>query len=172
MNVYDFTVKDINDEDVSLSKYKGKVLLIVNTATKCGFTPQYEGLEMLYHKYREEGLEVLNFPSNQFMNQAPGTNAEISEFCDLNFKTTYDIFGKVDVNGKNADPLFKHLKSKAPVELKGPDKKVGFISKAIMGNKIKWNFTKFLVDREGKVIKRFSSAFKPAEFEEYIKEAL
>lgn len=157
MNVYDFTVKDAKGRDVSLSQYKGKVLLIVNTATGCGFTPQYKGLEQLYRKYKDEGLEILDFPCNQFGHQAPGSDAEIGEFCTLNYDTTFPRFKKIDVNGKDESPLYKWLKSR----------KGGF-----MGSRIKWNFTKFLIDREGNVVDRFAPTTTPEKIETSIKKVL
>lgn len=144
--IYDFTVKDNQGNDVSLNQYKGKVLLIVNTATECGFTPQYEGLEELYKTYKDQGFEILDFPSNQFGGQAPGTDTEIANFCTSRFGTTFDRFAKIDVNGKNEDPLYTYLKK---------------AQGGLLGDKIKWNFTKFLVDKEGKVVNRYSSQKKP-----------
>ena len=138
--IYDYSVKAKNGELVSLKKYEGKVLLIVNTATGCGFTPQFDGLQDLYEKYQEQGLEILDFPCNQFGNQAPGTDEEITDFCNSRFGITFPQFAKVNVNGDNADPLFKYLKSQ---------------KKGILDSSIKWNFTKFLVDREGNVVRRF-----------------
>ena len=155
MSVYEFKVLDQKGNEVSLEKYKGKVLLIVNTATGCGFTPQYKGLEELYEKYREQGFEILDFPCNQFFRQAPGSDEEINTFCSLRYNTQFPRFKKLEVNGKNASPLFLHLCTK-----NGKYKKV------------KWNFTKFLVDREGNLIERFEPTDKPEEFEEAIKEAL
>ncbi|MGX7265686.1 glutathione peroxidase [Enterococcus crotali] len=146
MSIYDYQVKTTNDETVSMEEYRGKVLLIVNTATGCGFTPQYEGLEELYKKYREQGLEILDFPCNQFGHQAPGTNQEISDFCQLTYQTTFQTFGKIDVNGEQTDPLYDYLKGE-----KG----------GLLGGAIKWNFTKFLVDREGNVVKRFAPTVEP-----------
>ena len=153
MNIYDFTVKKRGGDDLSLADYKGKVLLIVNTATGCGFTPQYEGLESLYESYNEKGLEILDFPCNQFMHQAPGTNDEIHEFCQLHYHTKFDQLAKIDVNGKNEHPLYKYLK----------EQKHG-----LMGKSIKWNFTKFLVDREGNVINRYAPTTEPADIEKDI----
>lgn len=144
--IYDFTVKDNKGNDIRLDKYKGKVLLIVNTATECGFTPQYQGLEELYKKYKDQGFEILDFPSNQFGGQAPGTDAEIQNFCTARFGTTFDRFAKIDVNGENEDPLYTYLK-----------KSQG----GLLGDKIKWNFTKFLIDRDGNVVERYSSQKKP-----------
>ncbi|MBP0986253.1 MAG: glutathione peroxidase [Oscillospiraceae bacterium] len=161
--VYDFTVKDRMGNDVSLSDYKGKVLLIVNTATGCGFTPHYDPLEAMYRDLRDKGLEILDFPSNQFANQAPGTDDEIHEFCTLKYGTEFPQFSKIDVNGENADPLFAWLAEEKPFEGFGKGLKLAALKKfADMNNKqfgdkayIKWNFTKFLVDREGKVMARF-----------------
>ena len=153
MSVYDFTVKGRAGEDVSLSTYKGKVLLVVNTATGCGFTPQYEGLQKLYDKHKDKGFEILDFPCNQFANQAPGTIEEIQSFCTLNYGTTFPHFAKIDVNGKNASDLFKFLKKE---------------KKSALGSSIKWNFTKFLIDREGNVVKRFAPTDTPESIEQDI----
>lgn len=157
MNIYDFTVKDIKGNDVSLSRFKGKVILIVNSATGCGFTPQYKGLEELYRKFKERGFVVLDFPCNQFGHQAPGTDEEIGEFCSLNYDTTFPRFKKINVNGPDAIPLYKWLKSQ----------KGGFL-----GSRIKWNFTKFLVDREGKVTARYSPTTPPSKIEADIEKLL
>ena len=157
MNIYDFKIKDIEGKELPMSKYKGKVMLIVNTATHCGFTPQYEGLEKLYKSYHSKGLEILDFPCNQFANQAPESNKEIASFCALHYKTSFQTFGKIDVNGKYADPLFVYLKKQ-----KG----------GLLGGRIKWNFTKFLVDREGNVVKRFAPSIEPANIEADIKKLL
>ena len=157
MTIYDLKVLNTKGEEVSLSDYRGKVLLIVNTATGCGFTPQYEGLQKLYDEYQNEGFEILDFPCNQFGNQAPGTDAEIGQFCSLNYNTTFPRFAKVDVNGKNEIPLFAYLKKE-----KG----------GMMGSNIKWNFTKFLVDRNGKVVERFAPTVIPEKIESHIKELL
>jgi len=143
MSIYDFTVKDTYGDDVSLSDYKGKVLLIVNTASKCGFTPQFEGLEKLYKELSPRGLEILGFPCNQFANQDPGTDEEIRNFCQFNYGVSFPIFAKIDVNGPNAAPLYQFLKNE---------------KSGIGGKKIKWNFTKFLVDKDGTVLKRYASA--------------
>lgn len=166
MNIYDFNVKDTAGNDVAMSDYRGKVLLIVNTATGCGFTPQYEALEALYKKYREQGFEVLDFPCNQFLNQAPGTNEEIVEFCQLKYATTFQTFGKIAVNGKEAEPLYDYLKQAAKDDVEdeqtsGLMKTLRKLGQSVMGADIKWNFTKFLVDREGKVVGRFSPTVKP-----------
>ena len=146
MTIYDHTVKNTVGEDVSLADFKGKVLLIVNTATGCGFTPQYEGLEALYRKYKDRGFEILDFPCNQFANQAPGTNEEIVSFCKLKYDVSFPQFSKIDVNGANEDPLYTFLKSQ---------------KSGVLGRKIKWNFTKFLVDREGNVVDRFGPQTTP-----------
>ena len=156
MSVYEFKVLNQKGQEVSLEEFKGKVLLVVNTATGCGFTPQYKGLEDLYEKYREEGFEILDFPCNQFFKQAPGSDEEINAFCSLRYNTQFPRFKKVEVNGNNASPLFKYLCT----DSKGKYKKV------------KWNFTKFLVDREGNVIARFEPTVKPEAFENAIKDAL
>ncbi len=150
MAFYDFTVKGRAGEDVALSTYKGKVLLVVNTATGCGFTPQYEGLQKLYDKHKDKGFEILDFPCNQFANQAPGTIEDIQSFCTLNYGTTFPRFAKIDVNGRNASDLFKFLKKE---------------KKSALGSSIKWNFTKFLIDREGNVVKRFAPTDTPESIE-------
>ena len=156
MKVYDFTVLDKDDKEISLSKYEGKVLLIVNTATHCGFTKQYDALEALYKKYKDQGFEILDFPCNQFGNQAPESDEEIDSFCALNFGTSFDRFKKIDVNGENEDPLYTFLKEE----------------KAGLGKSIKWNFTKFLIDREGNVVARFGSNKKPENMEKDIEKLL
>ena len=179
MNIYDIVVKNRKNEDVSLSEYKDKVLLIVNTATGCGFTPQYEGLENLYQKYHEKGLEILDFPCNQFGNQAPGSDEEIHEFCTLKYKTSFDQFQKIDVNGENEIELFKYLKDNAKEDIvKGMKHKVTMkgiekISSTYKNkNDIKWNFTKFLVDKKGNVVSRYSPIEDPSIMEDEIKELL
>ncbi len=161
--VYDFTVKDRMGNEVSLSEYKGKVLLIVNTATGCGFTPHYEPLEAMYKDLKDQGLEILDFPCNQFANQAPGDADEIHQFCTLKFGADFPQFAKIDVNGENAEPLYAWLAAEKPFAGFGKGLKNAALSKfADMNNKafgdkayIKWNFTKFLIDREGNVIARF-----------------
>lgn len=157
MELYDFSVIDNRGKEISLSEYKEKVLLIVNTATGCGFTPQYKGLEELYRKYKDQGFEILDFPCNQFGHQAPGSDKEIDSFCSLNYDTTFPRFKKIDVNGANASPLFKWLKKE-----KG----------GIFGSVIKWNFTKFLIDRKGKVVDRFSPTVPPSKIGKKIHELL
>lgn len=156
MSIYDFKVNTVDGQMVSLSDYKGKILLIVNTATHCGFTPQYEGLEKLYEKYHKSGLEILDFPCNQFANEAPESDKEIANFCVMHYKTSFQTFAKIDVNGKNADPLYKYLKKQ----------KGGLIGA------IKWNFTKFLVDQNGRVIKRFAPTVEPKDIEPDIESLL
>ena len=154
MSIYDFNVKTIDGEEVSMSKYKGKVLLIVNVASKCGFTSQYEGLENLYEKYKNQDFMVLGFPSNQFANQEPESNDKIKEFCSLTYDVKFDMFAKVDVNGENEAPIYKFLKSN---------------QKGILGTEnIKWNFTKFLVDKEGNILDRYASTTTPESFEKDI----
>ena len=158
MKLYDYTVKKMDGSDVSLKSYEGKVLLIVNTATGCGFTPQYEGLQNLYKKYKDRGLEILDFPCNQFLNQAPGDNDEIHSFCTGRFGITFPQFAKIDVNGKNADPLYQFLKA---------EKRGVFCSK-----RIKWNFTKFLVDKTGNVVARFAPTVTPEAIDARIEKLL
>ena len=179
MSIYNYVVKKRNGEEVSLSEYKNKVLLIVNTATGCGFTPQYEGIEKLYKKFHEQGFEVLDFPCNQFGNQAPGSDDEIHEFCTLKYHTSFDQFAKVDVNGEKEEPLFTYIKSKQPYKpVKGLKdsitmKSVEKLSKTGKSEgDIRWNFTKFLVDREGNVVERFEPVVNPDKIEDRIKELL
>ena len=148
-SIYDFSAKTLDGRDISLGDYKGKVLLIVNTASKCGFTPQYEGLESLHRKYGERGLAILGFPCNQFGAQEPGDAAEIANFCSLTYDVSFPMFAKVDVNGDNTHPLFQYLKAAKP---------------GLLGTEgIKWNFTKFLVDREGLAVERFAPTTEPAD---------
>lgn len=156
-NLYDFTVSDQADQPVSLQDYKDKVVLIANTATGCGLTPQYQGLQELYDKYKDQGFEILDFPCNQFMGQAPGSAEEINSFCTLNYQTTFPRFAKIKVNGKEAEPLFEWLKK----EKSGP-----------LGARIEWNFAKFLINREGQVVERFSSKTDPLKMENTIKALL
>ena len=179
MNIYDIKVLNRKGEEVEMSNFKGKVLLIVNTATGCGFTPQYKGLEELYEKYNEAGLEILDFPCNQFGNQAPGTDDDIHEFCTFKYKTSFDQFKKVDVNGENESELFKYLKVQISEEkVEGLKNKMAMkaIEKISATAKnygdIKWNFTKFLVDREGNVVGRFAPTTEPEKIELSIKELL
>lgn len=148
--IYDFIVKGNNGQDVDLAQYRGQVLLVVNTASKCGFTPQYKGLEYLYQKYKDEGLVILGFPCNQFANQEPAADAEIASFCELNYGVTFPLMKKVDVNGEEAAPIYQFLKKRAR----------GFLFSGI-----KWNFTKFLIDKDGQIVKRFSPISKPESLE-------
>ena len=178
--VYDFTVKDRKKNEVSLNAYQGKVLLIVNTATGCGFTPHYEPLEAMYKELKDKGFEILDFPCNQFANQAPGSEDEIHAFCTLKFGTEFPQFAKIDVNGENADPLFAYLAAEKPFAGFGKGLKSAALSKfADMNNKkygdkayIKWNFTKFLVDRQGQVVARFEPTFDMAEVKKAVEAAL
>ena len=147
MSIYEYQVKSNSGELVSLEQYRGKTLLIVNVASQCGFTPQYQGLEAVYQKFKGRGLEILAFPCNQFGNQEPGTDQEIKSFCETRYQVSFPLFGKIEVNGKNADPLYGFLKSEG---------------KGILGSEaIKWNFTKFLVDKTGQVVRRFAPLEKP-----------
>jgi glutathione peroxidase len=178
--VYDFTVKDRMGNDVKLRDYSGNVLLIVNTATGCGFTPHYEPLEAMYRDLRDKGFEILDFPCNQFANQAPGTADEIQSFCKLKFGTEFPQFAKIDVNGDNAEPLFAYLAAEKPFEGFGKGIKNAALSKFTeMNNKkfgdkayIKWNFTKFLIDRTGKVIARFEPTADMKEVRKAVEELL
>jgi glutathione peroxidase len=157
-SIYDFSVQDIRGKAVKLDRYRDKVLLVVNTASKCGFTPQYKGLEALYQKYHGKGLEVLGFPCNQFGEQEPGTADEIAQFCEINYGVTFPLFAKVDVNGADAAPVYKYLKAEKP---------------GLLGSEaIKWNFTKFLVDRKGKVLKRYAPNDTPESIAGDIEKAL
>ncbi len=181
MGVYDFTVKTNRGEEKNLSDYRGKVLLIVNTASKCGFTPQYEGLEALYKKYKDKGLEILGFPCNQFAEQDPGSNEEIQQFCRLNYGVTFQLFEKGDVRGENAQPLFKYLTSQKAFKGFDPNhKNTPILNKVLKekfpeyleGDSIKWNFTKFLVDKEGNVVDRFEPTTEPSAIEPAIEKLL
>jgi glutathione peroxidase len=179
MKFYDLKVKKRDNSDLSLSDLKGKVVLVVNTATGCGFTPQYEGLEYLYKKYKDKGFEILDFPCNQFGHQAPGDNDEIHEFCTAKYNTTFDQLNKIDVNGENEDKIFTLLKSEQPKEVvKGFKNKIAMkaiykISKTrVKDSDISWNFTKFLVDKEGNVVGRYSPTYQPEDMESKIIELL
>lgn len=152
-NFYQFNAKNLQGKDVKMEDFKGKMVLVVNTASKCGLTPQYEGLEKLYNKYKEKGLVILGFPCNQFANQEPGDEMSISENCLINYGVTFPMFSKVEVNGENAHPIFKYLKSEL---------------RRTLGSKIKWNFTKFLVDRNGNPVKRFSPTTKPEKIDKFL----
>lgn len=150
---YQFTANSLQGKEISMGNYQGKTILVVNTASKCGLTPQYEGLENLYQKYKDHGLVILGFPCNQFANQEPGDNQSIADGCLLNYGVTFPMFSKIDVNGKNAHPIYKYLKS---------------LLSGWFGSKIKWNFTKFLINEKGKPIKRFSPITKPEMIDNYI----
>ncbi|WP_022955741.1 glutathione peroxidase [Perlucidibaca piscinae] len=157
-SVYDYTARTILGEEMALADLKGQVLLIVNTASKCGFTPQFKGLEALYQKYKDQGLQVLGFPCNQFLNQDPGSDEEIQSFCSMDYGVTFPMFGKIEVNGPGAHPLFQHLAAEAP---------------GLLGSKaIKWNFTKFLVGRDGRIIDRYAPTTKPEDIARDIEKAL
>ena len=155
--IYDFTVKNQKGEEVSLKEYEGKVILVVNTATGCGFTPQYEGLQKLYDTHKEEGFVILDFPCNQFGHQAPGSDEEIHEFCTLKYNASFPQFKKIDVNGDKADPLYVWLKEQ---------------KKGVLGSKIKWNFTKFLINRKGEVVERYAPTTTPEKLEADVIEEL
>ncbi len=157
MNFYQFKAKTIDGKETSMKAYKNKVVLVVNTASKCGLTPQFEGLEALYKKYKDQGLVILGFPCNQFAGQEPKTEAEIMEFCKLNYDVTFQLFEKIDVNGENAHPLYKYLKKAMP---------------GTPGDEIKWNFTKFLLDKKGNPVKRYAPNIKPAELAQDIEKLL
>ena len=157
MTIYDFVVKDNKGEDVRMEEYKGKVLLIVNTATGCGFTPQYDGLQDLYEKYNEKGFEILDFPCNQFANQAPGSGDEIASFCQARFGITFRQFAKIKVNGEGEEPLYTYLKEQRS---------------GALGKKIKWNFTKFLVARDGTVVARYAPTTTPEKIDEDVAKLL
>ena len=179
MSIYDYQLSTRNGENISMETYEGKVLLIVNTATGCGFTPQYEGLEKLYKEYHDKGLEILDFPCNQFGSQAPGSDDEIHQFCQFKYNTSFDQFAKIDVNGENESPLFTYIKNEIKEDIidgmknKLAMKAVEKISSTCKKDgDIKWNFTKFLVDREGQVVARYSPTFKPEDMEEKIKELI
>lgn len=181
-NIYDYAVKGIDGNEVKLAEYKGKVLLIVNVASKCGLTPQYEGLEALYRKYREKGFEILAFPCNQFLGQEPGNNDEIVNFCSVNYDITFPLFDKIDVNGDEESPLYTFLKAQAPFQgyPEGSEKFAEQLTKIHQktgtgfdeGDAIKWNFGKFLVSRDGTTILRFEPMVTPSELEEEIQRML
>ncbi len=180
--IYDITVKDMDGSDVSLANYKGKVLLIVNVASKCGLTPQYEGLEALYQKYKDQGLEILGFPCNQFLEQEPGTNEEIQSFCSLNYNVTFPLFDKIDVNGEAESPLYTYLKEQAPFKgyPEGAEELATMLDEIHQktgtgfdqGDAIRWNFGKFLVSKDGKTIIRFEPMVTPDMMEEAIQKML
>ncbi len=181
MNAYEFTVKTRKGEEVALSDFRGKVLLIVNTATRCGFTPQYNGLEAMYERLKDKGFELLDFPCNQFGAQTPGTEDEIHAFCVLNYKTAFPQFAKVEVNGENATPLFKFLTANTKFEGFPPDGKIAPILEKMLAKKdpdyakkpdIKWNFTKFLIGRDGRIIRRFEPTAPLSAIETEVEKAL
>lgn len=157
MYFYEFEANKLNGEASKMDEYKGKTVVVVNTASKCGLTPQYEGLEKMYNKYKDKGLVILGFPCNQFGKQEPGEADDIQEFCQVNYGVSFPMHEKVDVNGESAHPIFKYLKS----ELGG-----------FLGSKIKWNFTKFVIDKDGKPVKRFAPTTKPESMEEYIEKII
>ena len=177
--IYDFKALNNKGVEVDFSQYEGQVLMIVNTASKCGFTPQYDGLEALYQKYKDQGLVIIGFPCDQFAHQEPGSDEEIAEFCRLNHGVTFPLMKKIDVNGENAHPIYKYLKSTAPTEeYKGIKAKAthamlkGLSKSAKNDDDILWNFTKFLISRDGAIVKRFPPTTEPADFENDIKEML
>ena len=178
--IYDFSAESNSGEQVNFADYKGKVLLIVNTASKCGFTPQYDGLEALYKKYKYQGLVVIGFPCDQFGHQEPGTNEEIEEFCRLNHGVTFPLMAKSDVNGENANPIFRWLYSQKPFAGFGDGETAQFMDQMLSRQDpdyasnpdIKWNFTKFLIDRKGRVVARFEPMVTPAELTSFIEEQL
>lgn len=177
--IYDFKALNNKGSEVDFAQYEGQILLIVNTASKCGFTPQYDGLEALYQKYKDQGLTIVGFPCDQFANQEPGSDEEIAEFCRLNHGVTFPLMKKIDVNGQEAHPIFEFLKIQAPTEeYKGLKAKAAAtlfkkISKSVeKDSDIKWNFTKFLINRDGSVIKRFPPTMEPADFEKDIQEMI
>ncbi len=177
MNIYDFTVRNNKGEDISLSEYKGKVLLIVNTATKCGLTPQYEAMESLYKKYNDKGFEILDFPCNQFKEQAPDSDEEITTFCTMNYGTTFPRFKKIDVNGENESELYTWLKKQIPKDTgnfktKAFELTVKPFNKTKKKSDIVWNFGKFLIDRNGDVVGRFSPALNPKDVSAEIEKLL
>lgn len=170
MSVYDYKVTEIDGDEISLEKYKGKVLIIANTASKCGFTPQYADLEKLYKKYNEQGFEILGFPCNQFAEQEPGNNKDVKNFCQLNYGVSFPLFAKIDVRSTSAHPLFKYLSEEIPfkgLDLSHPAGEIlyNFLKEQfpeyLIGNSIKWNFTKFLIDRKGNVVGRFEPTTEP-----------
>ena len=156
-NFYQFNARSLQGKEISMDTYNGKVLLVVNTASNCGFTPQYEGLENLYKEYKEKGLVILGFPCNQFGGQEPGTEKEIAEGCIINYGVSFQMFSKIEVNGDDAHPIYKYLKNKLP---------------GLLGSRIKWNFAKFLIDSNGIPVKRFSSSTKPQQLQKHIRKLL
>lgn len=157
-SIYNFSANRLNGQKTDFSEYKGKTIVVVNTASKCGLTPQYQGLEKLYNEYKNDGLVVLGFPCNQFGNQEKGSSEDIKEFCQVNYGVSFPMFEKIEVNGKNAHPVYKYLKSQ--------------LSGGLLGSAIKWNFTKFVIDKNGKPLKRFAPTTKPEKMEDFIKKIL
>ena len=181
MSIYDFTAKSIDGDDINFKEYEGKVLIIVNTASKCGFTPQYEDLQKLYEKYNSQGLEILGFPSNQFKEQEPGESKEIKNFCQINYGVTFPLFEKIDVRGENAHPLFQYLIERAPFKGLDQNHPIGKVLYGMLNqishnyfadDSVKWNFTKFLVDRKGNVVGRFEPTTSPSKMEADIEKLL
>ncbi|MGE6377542.1 glutathione peroxidase [Peribacillus muralis] len=180
MGIYDFSAERINGKEVSLGQYKGQVLIVVNTASECGFTPQYEDLQKLYDRYKDKGLNILGFPCNQFGAQEPGQNEEVETFCQLNYGVSFPLFNKVDVRGSQAHPLFPYLTDQVPftgLENKPGGKMLQAMLQTehpefLIDDSIKWNFTKFLIDRDGNVVKRFESVEAPFEMESVIEKLL
>ncbi|GAA0108885.1 glutathione peroxidase [Clostridium tertium] len=157
MSFYEYSAKNIDGKEINMSDYKGNIILVVNTASKCGFTPQLKDLEELYKEYKDSGVEILGFPCNQFLNQEPGENKEVKNFCQINYGVTFNMFEKIDVNGSNTHPIYKYLKEQ---------------EKGLLTKDIKWNFTKFLIDKEGNVIKRYSPATSPLKIKTDIEKLL
>lgn len=181
MSIYDYNANSIDGEEIRLEQYKGKVLLIVNTASKWGFTPQFAGLQKLYEQYKDKGFEILGFPSNQFLEQDPDPNLEIKKFCQINFGVDFNMFEKIDVRGESAHPIFKYLTNEAPFEgFNLNTEKGNFLNlflkdkfpEYLEGNGIKWNFTKFLIDKNGKVVKRYESPVEPEQIASDIEKIL
>jgi len=181
MSIYDFSATLIDGEEIKLDRYKGKVMIVVNTASKCSYTPQYKDLENLYKKYNEKGLEILGFPCNQFAGQEPADNSEIQKFCQINFGVTFPLFEKIDVRGQKAHPVFKYLTEATHFQGINQDNASGRMLQAflneefpdyLLGDSVKWNFTKFLIDRNGNVVKRFESNFEPMDIESDIENLL
>ena len=157
MSFYEYSAKNIDGKEINMSDYKGNIILVVNTASKCGFTPQLKDLEELYKEYKDSGVEILGFPCNQFLNQEPGENKEVKNFCQINYGVTFNMFEKIDANGSNTHPIYKYLKEQ---------------EKGLLTKDIKWNFTKFLIDKEGNVIKRYSPATSPLKIKTDIEKLL
>lgn len=172
MTVYDYSLLNKAGEEQSLKDFEGKVLVIVNTASKCGFTHQYDGLEALYKKYKDQGLEIIAVPSNQFGEEEPGSNSEIQMFCKLNYGVTFPVMGKADVRGESALDLFKYMIQEQKFQGFPPSDKTEMLTDYLNDDEVKWNFTKFIIDRQGRVVGRFEPVVKPAEMEPFINELL